>query len=465
MSALKRKLLDHSPAVQRWYSIPESWRAALSAFLIARFFFVLWSWVIFTVQPVAVQNFVFAGEPILSIFSLEENQGYIYRREVNDETLTFQAAGREHLLDQQTGSLWDISNGTAIQGQYKDTILVPAKTRVSEFFPYFGAKPYPGNWLGMWQRFDANWYISIAEHGYGSIPGDDHFPPLFPLLIRVIQPVFGSAFLAGLFLSHFATLVALKLLYDLFTGWGGRTIGQWALIFFVIYPTFFFFFSVYSEPIFLVTALLAFRDLQTRRWVWAGFWIFCAILTRLQGAALIVPMLTLIGKDRRALRDPGVWLGLLIAGLGGIFYLYLRSSQGIGGAVPFVESEWHARLVPPWETYWYAVETILSAKATFIDILNWASMTLFLFLLVWGWKRIPLEYNLYTALSLLIILIRIVETQPLISMSRYSLTLFPSFYILSLAGENPWLRRILLYISILLALYLSGQFFIWGWVA
>jgi hypothetical protein len=130
-----------------------------------------------------------------------------------------------------------------------------------------------------------------------------------------------------------------------------------------------------------------------------------------------------------------------------------------------VESEWHARLVPPWETYWYALETIFTGKATFIDILNWAIMTLFLILLIWGWKRIPLEYNLYTALSLLIILIRIVETQPLISMSRYSLTLFPSFYALSLVGENPWLRRIIVYTSILLALYLSGQFFIWGWVA
>jgi hypothetical protein len=205
--------------------------------------------------------------------------------------------------------------------------------------------------------------------------------------------------------------------------------------------------------------------MQMRHWAWAGFWIFCAILTRLQGAALIIPMLSLIGKDRRILRDPTAWLGVLIAGLSGIFYLYLRSSQVTSGAVPFVESEWHARLVPPWETYWYALETIFTGKATFIDILNWAIMTLFLILLIWGWKRIPLEYNLYTALSLLIILIRIVETQPLISMSRYSLTLFPSFYALSLVGENPWLRRIIVYTSILLALYLSGQFFIWGWVA
>jgi hypothetical protein len=92
-------------------------------------------------------------------------------------------------------------------------------------------------------------------------------------------------------------------------------------------------------------------------------------------------------------------------------------------------------------------------------------MTLFLILLIWGWKRIPVEYDLYTIFSIFIILIRIVDTQPLISMSRYSLLLFPSLYALSLAGENPWLRRAIVYSSILLNLYLCGQFFIWGWVA
>ena len=90
---------------------------------------------------------------------------------------------------------------------------------------------------------------------------------------------------------------------------------------------------------------------------------------------------------------------------------------------------------------------------------------MFLVLLVWGWKKIPLEYNLYTAVSILIILIRIVETQPLISMSRYSLMLFPTFYAFSLAAENPVLRRVIVYGFILLHLYLSGQFLIWGWVA
>jgi hypothetical protein len=396
---------------------------------------------------------------------LQNSEAHVYLRSVNGQVLTFQALDTEHIIDQQTRSIWDISNGTAIQGQNKDVQLSAAKTKPADIFPYFRVKPFPGPLLAMWQRFDANWYTAIAERRYGSIPGDDHFPPLFPLLICVIQAFIGNAFLAGLLVSQIATLIALKLLYDLFSQWEEKTEARRAGIFFVIYPAFFFFFSAYSEPVFLVFTLLAFQAMEARQWQWAGFWTFCAILTRLQGVALFVPILFFIWKDRSLLKRVSFWFGLLIAGMSGLFYLYLRSLQATNGAVPLTEAEWHARLVPPWETYWYAVKTLIMGNATFIDTLNLGVMTLFLVLLVWGWKKIPVEYNLYTLFSILIILVRIVETQPLISASRYSLMLFPSFYALGLAGENPWLRRTIVYGSVLLNLYLSGQFFIWGWVA
>ncbi len=451
--------------VKYWERLDTSWRFAITAFLIARLFYFVWSWIIFTIQPVAIQNFELSGEPIVSIFGLRNSEAHVYLREVNGQVLTFKALDTQDIIDQQTGSIWNISNHMAIEGQYKNSVLASARTSISDIFPYRGIAPYPGVWLAIWQRFDANWYVAIAEHGYGGTPGDDHFPPLFPLLIHILHPVLGNAFLAGLLISHIATLIALKLLYDVFDQWGEYRITTRAMTFLVMYPTFFFFFSAYSEPVFLLITLLAFQAMHKRHWLWAGFWIFCAILTRLQGTALLLPMLYLMWKDCSILRIPSYWIGMLVAGVGGIFYLYLRSIQVTSGAVPFVETDWHARLVPPWETYWYAVRTILTGNSTFIDVLNWAVMTLVLVLLLWGWKRIPVEYNLYTVVSIFIILIRIVETQPLISMSRYSLMLFPSFYTLSLAGENPWLRRAIIYTSILLNLYLSGQFFIWGWVA
>ena len=451
--------------IQRWKTIDEAWRFAIIAFLLVRFFYALWSWAILTLQPLAVQNADLAGEAVLTVFSLQTSEVHTYLRQVNGETLTFRSAGKNTVRDFQTGSVWDISTGRAFEGPYKGSTLAPSKIKPSEIFPYHNAKPYPVSWLALWQRFDANWYISLADTGYGGIEGDDHFPPLFPLLIRILKPLVGSAFLAGLFISHLAALYAIKLLYRTFYDWGGDVPAKRTTLFVLIYPTSFFLFSVYTESLFLVMALLALQQMRNRSWVWAGFWMFCAILTRLQGAALIFPMLYLMWLERPFLRKPAQWFALALPALAGLFYVFLRARQVTEGAIPFVEADWHARLVLPWETYWYAVQTLLLGNATFIDALNWIVVTLFIFLLALGWRKIPLEYNLYSAFSLLIMLTRIVETQPLISMSRYSLTLFPLFFVFGLAGENPWLRRLILYTFIPLNLYLSAQFFLWGWVA
>jgi hypothetical protein len=451
--------------VNRWKTLDESWRFAIAVFLIARVFYGLWSWMILTVQPLAVQNINLSGGSVVTVFNLQTSEAYTYLREINGQSLTFRASNQNTMTDLQTGSIWDVSTGIVLQGPYTGLTLAPSRTPPSEIFPYHDATPYPGGWLAMWQRFDANWYISIAENGYGGIQGDDHFPPLFPVLIRLMRPLFGSAFLAGLFISHLATLYALKLLYDMFLEWGGNPAAKRALFFMLIYPTSFFLFSVYTESLFLVTALLSIRYMKIHSWAPAGFWACCAVLTRLQGAALLLPMLYFMGLDYPFLRKPAHWIGLLLPAAGGLFYLNLRSQHVSDGVLPFVESEWHAHLVPPWETYWYAIRILASGSFMFVDVLNWAVVTLFIILLISGWQKIPLEYNLYLVGSLFIMLIRIVETQPLISMSRYSLTLFPAFFVLGLTGENPWMRRIIAYSFILLNLYLSAQFFSWGWVA
>ena len=453
-------------AIQHWTALDESWRFAIALFVVARLLFGLWSWVVFTIQPVAIQNFELSGEPILSVFKLKNSQHSVYLREVNGDVLTFRALGSDFIVDQQTGSVWNISDGRAIQGPSINSVLVtPAKTSTQDIFPYNGVTPYPGIGLAVWQRFDANLYTAIAENGYGNIPGDTHFPPLYPLLIRISQPIFGNAFLAGLFISHLATLYMLKLLYDVFRQWGDRETGRRAILFFVIFPTFFFFFSAYSEAVFMVSVLLSLRCMKTRSWAWAGFWTFCAILIRLQGAALLVPMIYLMYADPPFLRKTSHWAGFIVAGFGGVSYLYLRYVEGTGRLLPTVESEWQARLALPGESYLYAIRTIIAGNSTFIDLLNFIVATLFVILLFRGWRKIPLEYNLFAAVNLFILSIRIVETQPLNSMIRFSLTLFPAFYTLGLAGERPWLRRVITYSSIALSLYLSGQFMIWGWVA
>lgn len=448
---------------QKWESMGQSWRFAITIFLLARIFYAVWSWTILTIQPVAIHYLDAGGEPAAIFLNLHTIRPYTYLREVNGVILTFRATSKDTVSDLQTNSLWDVRTGTALEGVFKGHTLSPTSLP-PYLFPYFDVKPYPHPWLGLWQRFDAIWYISIAEFGYGAIAGDHAFPPIFPLLITFLKPVFGNAFLAGLFISHLSTLYALKMMYDTFVQWGGHAFTQKALVLFLLFPTSFFLFSVYSEPLFLVFALLSIRSMTNHSWPWAGFWTFLAILTRLQGIALLFCLLFLMWKHYIFPNRLQLWAGSITAGAGFLFYLYLRAGIIQGNSASFTDPAWHARFVPPWEAFWIAVQNIFSGTSNFIDLLNWITTITFMLLVIAGWRKIPLEYNLYAGFSLLVMLTRAVEGQPLIAMTRYALTLFPCFFTLGRI-ENPWVQRIVLYSCFALNLFLSAEFFSWAYVA
>lgn len=450
---------------QIWDRLDESWKFAITAFVIARGFFAVWSWIILTIQPVAVHYVEVNHQAAVIFLDLHTSRTFTYFREMQGNNLDFKSIGVNMVADQQAGSQWDIRTGGAIDGQYQGSNLIAAIYPIESIFPYYLAKPYSGAWLSLWQRFDANVYLTIADNGYGKIGEDTHFPPLYPMLIAVMTFIFRNSFLAGLFISHIATLYSLKLLYEIFSKWEEPSAGKRAVAYLLLFPASFFFFSVYTESIFLMTTLLSMRSMSTRSWAWAGFWAFCAILTRLPGMALLPPMLYLMWKDAPFLRKLNHWVGLAIPGLAALFYLYLRSTEISTDVVPLNEPLWHAKLVLPWESYLYAFRIILSGHFNYIDVLNLAAAILFTILFFSGLKKIPIEYSLFSGFSLLIILIRIVENKAFNSMLRFSLTLFPLYFVLGLAGENSRYRRIIIYTFIALNLYLSQEFFGWGWVA
>jgi len=65
----------------------------------------------------------------------------------------------------------------------------------------------------------------------------------------------------------------------------------------------------------------------------------------------------------------------------------------------------------------------------------------------------------------MVILSKVGEIQPLLSVPRYALAIFPAFIVLGRAGKNPLVNRLIIYLSWLGLLFFSGQFVIWGWVA
>src|SRR5262245_33967439 len=78
--------------------------------------------------------------------------------------------------------------------------------------------PQPHSFLEPWARYDACWYVAIAEQGYGGSIGTygdmrPAFFPLFPAFVNATMRLVSSPLLAGLLVSNVCFLVFLVILW------------------------------------------------------------------------------------------------------------------------------------------------------------------------------------------------------------------------------------------------------------
>jgi Gpi18-like mannosyltransferase len=277
--------------------------------------------------------------------------------------------------------------------------------------------------------------------------------------------VIGNDLAAALFISNIALSATLAVLYLYVTEKFDESVARRTLICLIVFPTAFFFFGAYTEGLFLLTALLSMIAIEREHWLWAGVAIFCAVLFRLQGIALFAPLAYSLWTTRSRGANIARVVGGAIALLALALYLLMRYALGEITVVPISDPSWHARLVSPWQSYFYALQTIASGKFLFADVLNLIVTTLCIFILIVGWKRLPMNWLLYAAASLIVLTMQYLETMPLKSMSRYALTLFPVFVLVGVWGRSGWRQRVIIYSCLVLFLFLTAQFVLWGWVA
>ena len=155
--------------------------------------------------------------------------------------------------------------------------------------------------LGPWQRFDAQHYLRIARHGYAA-EADSVFPPLYPLAIRALGSLMGGSptanLAAAIVLSNLACLGLLILLHRVVSAELGRQYAARTLVYFVLFPSGFFLFAAYTEPIFLLLALGSLWAARNGRFWLAGSLGFLAALTRLTGWVLVAPLAYELWRQR-----------------------------------------------------------------------------------------------------------------------------------------------------------------------
>lgn len=339
--------------------------------------------------------------------------------------------------------------------------------------PYQGVEPISGGIaelsLGVWQRFDTLWYLRIAAQGYAPNDGSTVYFPLYPLLIRLLGKVlFDNYLITALVISSLAYAGVLFCLYKLTEAQFGKASARRSTAYLAIFPTAFFFLAAYTESLFLFFTLAAFLCACRKRWWLAGFLGFLSCLTRLQGVILIAPLLYMYLRDRgfRLSRLDARIVGLILIPLGTI--LYLGYQYLVLGATPLVDTyqtHLYAQFVWPWDNVFATLQKILSPEGTLINVLNLVMTGIFIAMTVLCFRRLPAEYGIYMAVAMFVLMLRRTTLQPLVSMSRYVLVLFPVFMLWGRWGKNPRIQRLIIYPSVALLLYLSGQFAIWGWVA
>lgn len=361
------------------------------------------------------------------------------------------------LIFQVTLSIW----------MWAVTRVIPVRIPMSEADLYKGVAGENNPWLEPWQRWDTTHYQAIAIHGYKAFDTALFTPPFYPTAMWLFAPLFlNNELAAGLFISSLSFLGCLIVFHSLSLLEFADEDNAWRVIkYFSFFPTAFFLVAAYSESLYLFCVLLCFYYIKKNSWVWTGIFGGLAAFTRLPGALIIIPLLWV---SWHAYKTAGykVWLAPALATAGAaIFPFYVWIHLKLSPLAIFkAQNERGGYLTLPGKNIFEAALRIIRGQLVWENVME-LSFTLFLIVMViLAWKKLPRIYGIYAVTMTLFFLTRFGSPQPLVSMARYTIEVFPIFFILAQWGVDTRANRIITYLSWIGLLLMAGQFAIWGWV-
>ncbi len=166
------------------------------------------------------------------------------------------------------------------------------------FFPYKNvALEYSKSFLAKLANFDGVHYLKIAKNGYDQY--EQAFFPLYPVLIRLLSPIFfGNLLYSAIFLSNASLVLGAALFYKVLQKHFGGEQASWALLFFLFFPTAFYLSSVYTEALFFLLFFAGFYFLEKGRLKESFLFFYLLGLTRVVGV-LAAPAIILYDKGRK----------------------------------------------------------------------------------------------------------------------------------------------------------------------
>src|SRR5688500_1986137 len=324
---------------------------------------------------------------------------------------------------------------------------------------------------GIWERWDACWYMKVATYGYEPGERSVAFFPLFPAAVRAVGTLTTLPYpVAGMIVSGLAYVAAIGGILRLVTERLGLAVARRTALLLSVFPAAFFLFAPFTESLFLAAAMWTLLLAGERRWLLATACATLAGLARPQGLLLALPLAweafaAVREGPPRSLRTVAQVALSALAALAPIvvFFGYGAVALALTGETPYdAQSLWGGTdFHPPWALIAASLGWIVE-RGDLMQALNLAALLGAAALLVVGARRMPVTYSLYAWPPLLLIATRIQPT-PLTSTTRYVLVLFPIFVVAALLTDRPWLRWAWVIVSVLLlgelaTMFLQGDF-------
>jgi hypothetical protein len=320
-------------------------------------------------------------------------------------------------------------------------------------------------WLEIWNRWDALNYQKLAIHGYSAI-GDMRptmvFYPLFPWTTRLFAALLNDYLVSAILISTFASLAAGVLLYRLARLDFEDSTAKIAVWFLFIFPTSYFLHIGYTESLFLMLALGCLLAARTGHWLLAGALGALGCLTRATGLILLPVLIVESGQQYWATRRWNwEWLCVALVPLGFVGYLLLNyhAAGDPFAFLPIRKEFYHISLAPPWTGITEAIGSLdrPPAQAQIVGVQECLFIALGLAATIASWIKLrPLYAVWMTGNWLLFISVSFVASVP-----RYTLTMFPIFFLFAmLAARRLWLIAISVWSILYLAMFAS--LFVWG---
>jgi hypothetical protein len=342
--------------------------------------------------------------------------------------------------------------------------------------------------LEVWNRWDAPHYLDLVVFGYratdagdlfgpngyrsvypGDLPLYIVFYPLFPWLATAVNAVVGDPLLSALLVSTAASLVVAPLMYRLVRHDEPPGVALRAAWFLLVFPTAYFLHIGYTESLFLALVLGSFLAARAERWWVAGLLGGLAALTRINGLVLLLALpaeafTQWLGAPRPERRVRPEWLAIGLVAVG--FAAYLALNQVVYGD-PFEflrvqRDHWFKEAAPPWEAIstafgWFRAEELESVILYAILELGFAALGLAA--VVAAAFRLRPAYFAWMAGNWLLF----TSTSFLLSVPRYTLTLFPFMILMALVARRTWVLALLSLVSLAGFVVFAARFALGAW--